>query len=35
MIIEITPEQQRIIKESGHWYSKVARSNALDFDPGE
>ncbi len=27
--------QQRIIKESGRWYSKVARSNALDFDPGE
>jgi beta-glucosidase len=27
--------QQRIIKESGRWYAKVARSNALDFDPGE
>ena len=27
--------QQRVIKESGRWYSKVARSNALDFDPGE
>jgi beta-glucosidase len=27
--------QNRIIKESGRWYGKVARSNALDFDPGE
>jgi beta-glucosidase len=27
--------QQRIIKESGRWYAKVARANALDFDPGE
>jgi beta-glucosidase len=27
--------QKRIIKESGHWYSKVARANALDFDPVE
>jgi len=27
--------QDRIVKESGRWYSSVARSNALDFDPGE
>jgi beta-glucosidase len=27
--------QKRIVKESGRWYTKVARSNALDFDPGE
>jgi beta-glucosidase len=26
--------QQRIVKDSGHWYSQLARSNALDFDPG-
>lgn len=25
--------RNRIIKESGHWYSKIARGNALDFDP--
>lgn len=25
--------QERIVKESGHWYSKLARSGALDFDP--
>jgi beta-glucosidase len=25
--------QARIVKESGHWYSKLARSGALDFDP--
>jgi beta-glucosidase len=27
--------QQRIVKESGRWYAALARSNALDFDPGE
>ena len=27
--------QKRIVKESGEWYSRLARSNALDFDPGE
>ncbi len=27
--------QQRIVKQSGKWYSQLARSNALDFDPGE
>ncbi len=27
--------QKRIVKESGRWYSQVARSNSLDFDPGE
>jgi beta-glucosidase len=25
--------QQRIVKESGHWYSRLARTGALDFDP--
>jgi hypothetical protein len=25
--------QQRIVKESGHWYARLARSGALDFDP--
>lgn len=25
--------QQRIVKESGHWYANLARTNALDFDP--
>lgn len=25
--------QKRIVKESGHWYAKLARDNALDFDP--
>jgi beta-glucosidase len=25
--------QARIVKESGHWYSKLARAGALDFDP--
>jgi len=25
--------QERIVKESGLWYSKLARSGALDFDP--
>ena len=25
--------QQRVVKESGHWYSRLARSGALDFDP--
>jgi beta-glucosidase len=25
--------QQRIIKESGRWYSELARTNVLDFDP--
>jgi beta-glucosidase len=25
--------QRRIVKESGRWYSRVARTNALDFDP--
>ena len=24
--------QQRIIKESGHWYSQLARTNMLDYD---
>ena len=27
--------QQRIIKDSGHWYSQLARTNTLDFDPGK
>jgi beta-glucosidase len=27
--------QKRIVKKSGRWYSALARSNALDFDPGE
>ena len=25
--------QKRIVKESGHWYSRLARTGALDFDP--
>ncbi len=25
--------QQRIVKESGHWYARLARTGALDFDP--
>ena len=25
--------QKRIVKESGHWYANLARTNALDFDP--
>lgn len=25
--------QDRIIKESGHWYARLARTGALDFDP--
>ncbi|MFZ0888589.1 MAG: GH1 family beta-glucosidase [Candidatus Binataceae bacterium] len=25
----------RVVKQSGRWYSQLARSNALDFDPGE
>jgi beta-glucosidase len=29
------PTQKRIVKQSGRWYSQLARSNALDFDPGE
>jgi beta-glucosidase len=27
--------QKRTVKDSGYWYSRLARSNALDFDPGE
>lgn len=27
--------QHRTVKDSGHWYSQLARSNALDLDPGE
>jgi len=27
--------QKRIVKQSGEWYSRLARSNALDFDPGQ
>jgi beta-glucosidase len=27
--------QQRYIKDSGHWYSQLARTNVLDFDPRE
>ncbi len=27
--------QKRIVKESGRWYAALARSNVLDFDPGE
>ena len=27
--------QQRIVKESGHWYSQLARTNVLDYDPRE
>lgn len=27
--------QKRIIKESGRWYSQIARANSLDFDPGK
>lgn len=29
------PTQKRIVKQSGRWYSQLARSNALDFDPGD
>jgi beta-glucosidase len=25
--------QQRVVKESGHWYSRLAQTGALDFDP--
>lgn len=25
--------QQRIVKESGHWYAQLANTGALDFDP--
>jgi len=27
--------RERVIKESGRWYSQLARNNALDFDPAE
>jgi beta-glucosidase len=27
--------QKRTVKQSGKWYSQLARSNALDFDPGD
>ncbi len=27
--------QRRYVKDSGRWYSGIARSNALDFDPNE
>ncbi|MGH7812471.1 MAG: GH1 family beta-glucosidase [Candidatus Binataceae bacterium] len=28
-------KQERIVKESGRWYSQLARTGALDFDPAE
>jgi beta-glucosidase len=27
--------QQRIVKQSGKWYSRLARANALDLEPGD